>query len=115
MTTAKKKTVKKSAKTVTISKLNDKLAETLAKVAEQEPAEITPQPKPLTGSDKQAFMLHFLLCEGGSILKEIAEALGWKENSLRGAMSLYAKNHKEYALRSEKVQGTHIYYLTKAA
>lgn len=27
----------------------------------------------------------------GAALKEMAEALGWKENSIRGAMSAYAK------------------------
>ena len=66
----------------------------LTPVAEEPIAE-TPveQPKPveLTGSDKLTFMVHLLSRPEGATLKEMAEALGWKENSVRGAMSLYAK------------------------
>ena len=88
----------------------------LTPVAEEPIAE-TPveQPKPveLTGSDKLTFMVHFLCRPEGATLKEMAEALGWKENSVRGAMSLYAKNHPEYTHSSEKVDGVRYYRLTK--
>lgn len=88
----------------------------LTPVAEEPIAE-TPveQPKPveLTGSDKLTFMVHLLGRSEGATLKEIAEALGWKENSVRGAMSLYAKNHPEYTHSSEKVDGVRTYRLTK--
>ena len=88
----------------------------LTPVAE-EPITETPveQPKPveLTGSDKLTFMVHLLSRPEGSTLKEMAEALGWKENSVRGAMSLYAKNHTEYTHSSEKVDGVRTYRLTK--
>ena len=43
-------------------------------------------------------------------LKEMAEALGWKENSIRGAMSLYAKKTK-VTIASEKKDGVRTYYL----
>ncbi len=72
-----------------------------------------PKPVPLTGSDKLTFMVHFLSRPEGATLKEMAEALGWKENSVRGAMSLYAKNHPEYTHSSEKVDGVRTYRLTK--
>ena len=109
------KTTKKSTNSITLNELNNKLTETLAKAIEQEAAEVKPQPVPLTNCDKTAFMVHFLLREDGCTLKELAEALDWKENSVRGAMSLYAKKHKEYTLTSDKSQGTRIYRLTKAA
>ncbi|MBQ9035704.1 MAG: DUF3489 domain-containing protein [Alphaproteobacteria bacterium] len=88
----------------------------LTPVAEEPIAE-TPveQPKPveLTGSDKLTFMVHLLSRPEGATLKEMAEALGWKENSVHGAMSLYAKNHPEYTHSSEKVDGVRTYRLTK--
>jgi len=101
------KTTKKSNNNITSNELN--------KPAETENTAVELQPVPLTSSDKTAFMVHFLLREDGCTLKELAEALGWKENSVRGAMSLYAKKHKEYTLTSDKSQGTRIYRLTKAA
>lgn len=79
---------------------------------EIEPVE-QPKPVELTGSDKLTFMVHLLSRPEGATLKEMAEALGWKENSVRGAMSLYAKNHPEYTHSSEKVDGVRTYRLTK--
>ena len=85
----------------------------LTAVAE-EPITETPveQPKPveLTGSDKLTFMVHLLSRPEGATLKEMAEALGWKENSVRGAMSLYAKKTKA-TIASEKKDGVRTYYL----
>ena len=120
MTTKKKGSKAKSKntakKTISTKKLGEVLTETLNKVAEEPIAE-TPveQPKPveLTGSDKLTFMVHLLSRPEGATLKEMAEALGWKENSVRGAMSLYAKNHTEYTHSSEKVDGVRTYRLTK--
>ena len=43
-------------------------------------------------------------------LKEMAEALGWKENSIRGAMSAYAKKTGG-TIASEKKDGIRTYYL----
>jgi hypothetical protein len=120
MTTKKKGSKAKSKntakKTISTKKLEEVLTETLNQVAEEPIAE-TPveQPKPveLTGSDKLTFMVHLLSRPEGATLKEMAEALGWKENSVRGAMSLYAKNHPEYTHSSEKVDGVRYYRLTK--
>lgn len=120
MTTKKKSSKAKSKntakKTISTKKLSEILTETLNQVAE-EPIIETPveQPKPveLTGSDKLTFMVHLLSRPEGATLKEMAEALGWKENSVRGAMSLYAKSHPEYTHSSEKVDGVRTYRLTK--
>ena len=113
---SKAKSKNTAKKTITTKKLGEVLTETLNKVAEEPIAE-TPveQQKPveLTGSDKLIFMVHLLSRPEGATLKEMAEALGWKENSVRGAMSLYAKNHPEYTHSSEKVDGVRTYRLTK--
>ena len=123
---SKAKSKNTAKKTITTKKLGEVLTETRNQVAE-EPITETPvaeeqiveapveQPKPveLTGSDKLTFMVHLLSRPEGATLKEMAEALGWKENSVRGAMSLYAKNHPEYTHSSEKVDGVRTYRLTK--
>ncbi|MDO4162625.1 MAG: DUF3489 domain-containing protein [Pseudomonadota bacterium] len=46
----------------------------------------------------------------GATLKEMAEALGWKENSIRGAMSAYAKKTGG-TIASEKKADIRTYYL----
>lgn len=119
MTTQKKKTVaktttKKSTSSITDKELGNILTETLAKVAEPEPTIAQPQPVKIDGRDKTAFMVVMLSRPEGATLKEMAEALGWKENSIRGAMSLYAKKTKA-TIASEKKDGVRTYYLkTKA-
>lgn len=86
------------------------LTETLAKVAEPEPTIAQPQPVKIDCRDKTAFMVVMLGRPEGATLKEMAEALGWKENSIRGAMSLYAKKTKT-TIASEKKDGVRTYYL----
>ena len=115
MTTQKKKpvaktTTKKSTSSITDKELGNILTETLAKVAEPEPTATQPQPVKIDGRDKTAFMVVMLSRPEGATLKEMAEALGWKENSIRGAMSLYAKKTKA-TIASEKKDGVRIYYL----
>ena len=115
MTTQKKKpvaktTTKKSTSSITDKELGNILTETLAKVAEPEPAIAQPQPVKIDGRDKTAFMVVMLSRPEGATLKEMAEALGWKENSIRGAMSLYAKKTKA-TIVSEKKDGVRTYYL----
>lgn len=115
MATPKKKSSKAKSKntakkTITDKKLGEVLTETLNETVE--PVE-QPKPVELTGSDKLTFMVHLLSRPEGTTLKEMAEALGWKENSVRGAMSLYVKNHPEYTHSSEKVDGVRTYRLTK--
>ena len=46
----------------------------------------------------------------GATLKEMADALGWKENSIRGAMSAYAKKTGR-TITSEKKADIRTYYL----
>ena len=115
MTTQKKKpvaktTTKKSTSSITDKKLGNILTETLAKVAEPEPAIAQPQPVKIDGRDKTAFMVVMLSRPEGATLKEMAEALGWKENSIRGAMSVYAKKTGG-TINSEKKDGVRTYYL----
>ena len=110
---SKTKSKDTAKKAITDKKLGEILTETLAKVAEPEPTVAQPQPVKIDGHDKTAFMVVMLSRPEGATLKEMAEALGWKENSVRGAMSLYAKNHPEYTHSSEKVDGVRTYRLTK--
>ena len=115
MTTQKKKTVaktttKKSTSSITDKELGNILTETLAKVAEPEPTIAQPQPVKIDGRDKTAFMVVMLSRPEGATLKEMAEALGWKENSIRGAMSVYAKKTGG-TINSEKKDGVRTYYL----
>ena len=115
MTTQKKSsktkvTTKKTTSSITVKELGNVLTETLAKVTEPEPAVTQPQPVEIDGRDKTAFMVVMLSRPEGATLKEMAEALGWKENSIRGAMSLYAKKTKA-TIASEKKDGVRTYYL----
>lgn len=115
MTIQKKKpvaktTTKKSTSGITVKELNNVLTEILAKVAESEQAVAQPQPAKIDCRDKIAFMVVMLSRPEGATLKEMAEALGWKENSIRGAMSAYAKKTKA-TIVSEKKDGVRTYYL----
>lgn len=63
--------------------------------------------------NKTKLMVELLSAENGSSLKELAAKLNWLENSVRGAMSLYAKKHPEYKLVSKNIDGARYYCLTK--
>lgn len=63
--------------------------------------------------NKTKLMVELLSAENGSSLKELASKLNWLENSVRGAMSTYVKNHPEHKLVSENVDGARYYRLTK--
>ena len=132
MTTKKKNSQAKSKntakKTISTKKLEEVLTETLNQVSEEPIAEqvietpiensepivetLTEPVKPAKQS-KISRMVELLQTSQGIPLKELAEKLSWLENSVRGAMSLYAKNHPEYALVTEKVDGVRTYRLTK--
>lgn len=115
--TTKKKGSKAKSKNTAKKQILTPVEQPIAETPVEQPIAEAPveQPKPveLTGSDKLTFMVHLLSRPEGATLKEMAEALGWKENSVRGAMSLYAKNHPEYTHSSEKVDGVRTYRLTK--
>lgn len=132
MTTKKKGSKAKSKntakKTITTKKLGEVLTETLNQVAEEpiaeqvietsveniEPLVETPtEPVKPAKQSKISRMVELLQTPQGIPLKELAEKLSWLENSVRGAMSLYAKNHPEHALVTEKVDGVRTYRLTK--
>lgn len=68
------------------------------------------EPVALDHRDKTAFMVVMLSRPEGATLKEMAEALGWKENSIRGAMSAYTKKTGG-TIASEKKDGIRTYYL----
>ena len=114
MTTQKKNskaktTTKKSTSSITYKELGNILTDTLNKVAAE--TETKPEPaKELSNRGKLALMVMMLSRPEGATLKEMAEQLGWKENSIRGAMSLYAKNEKK-TIASEKKDGVRTYYL----
>lgn len=83
-------------------------------VENSEPMVKTPtEPVKPAKQSKISRMVELLQTPQGIPLKELAEKLSWLENSVRGAMSLYAKNHPEYALVTEKVEGVRTYRLTQ--
>lgn len=115
MTTPKRKNSKavnkKSApkkRIVTAQEFDAKIDTVLEKVDEIN--NLLPQPVELNSMDKTAFMVNMLSRSEGATLKEMAEALGWKENSIRGAMSAYAKKTGG-TINSEKTDGVRTYYL----
>lgn len=62
--------------------------------------------------NKTQAMLELLTRENGATLEELATTTGWLVNSVRGALSAYAKKHPEYSLISEKMQGVRTYRLS---
>lgn len=120
MTTKKKSSKVKSKNTakkqiltpVAEEPIAEQVIETSVENSEQMAKTPTEQVKPAKQS-KISRMVELLQTPQGIPLKELAEKLSWLENSVRGAMSLYAKNHPEYALVTEKVEGVRTYRLTK--
>lgn len=104
---------KKPASKSTVKHPGNKLNKN-QKLVEPEVTVNQPQPMALDHRDKTAFMVVMLSRPEGATLKEMAEALGWKENSIRGAISLYAKNTKQ-TVTSEKKDGVRTYYLKSNA
>ena len=120
MTTKKKNSQAKSKNTAKKQILTPVAEEPIAEqvietsVENSEPmAKIPTEPVKPEKQSKISRMVELLQTPQGIPLKELAEKLSWLENSVRGAMSLYAKNHPEYALVTEKVDGVRTYRLTK--
>ena len=120
MTTKKKGSKAKSKNTAKKQILTPVAEEPIAEqvietsVENSEPMAKTPtEPVKPAKQSKISRMVELLQTPQGIPLKELAEKLSWLENSVRGAMSLYAKNHPEYALVTEKVDGVRTYRLTK--
>ncbi|MCI7486741.1 MAG: DUF3489 domain-containing protein [Alphaproteobacteria bacterium] len=120
MTTKKKNSQAKSKNTAKKQILTPVAEEPIAEqvietsVENSEPMAKTPtEPVKPEKQSKISRMVELLQTPQGIPLKELAEKLSWLENSVRGAMSLYAKNHPEYALVTEKVDGVRTYRLTQ--
>ena len=120
MTTKKKSSKAKSKNTAKKQILTSVAEEPIAEqvietsVENSEPMAKTPtEPVTPAKQSKISRMVELLQTPQGIPLKELAEKLSWLENSVRGAMSLYAKNHPEYALVTEKVDGVRTYRLTQ--
>ena len=120
MTTKKKSSKAKSKNTAKKQILTPVAEKPIAKqvietsVENSEPMAKTPtEPVKPAKQSKISRMVELLQTPQGIPLKELAEKLSWLENSVRGAMSLYAKNHPEYALVTQKVDGVRTYRLTQ--
>ena len=105
MTTQKKK--QPTSQVITDKELGNKLTEALATLSEEDTRTV----KNLSVHYKNAMMVIMLSRPEGATLKEIATQLNWKENSVRGAMSLFVKKQTDVKLTSEKKDGIRTYYL----
>ena len=95
---------------MTTQKKSSRAKATTKKSISKAKVEIKIEPVALDHRDKIAFMVVMLSRLEGATLKEMAEALGWKENSIRGAMSAYAKKTGG-TIASEKKTDIRTYYL----
>lgn len=95
---------------MTTQKKSPRAEVTTKKSTSKAKVEIKIEPVALDHRDKTAFMVVMLSRPEGATLKEMAEALGWKENSIRGAMSAYAKKTGG-TIASEKKADIRTYYL----
>lgn len=95
---------------MTTQKKGSKAKASTKKSTSKAKVEIKVEPVALDHRDKTAFMVVMLSRPEGATLKEMAEALGWKENSIRGAMSTYAKKTGG-TISSEKKADIRTYYL----
>ena len=95
---------------MTTQKKSSRAKATTKKSVSKAKVEIKIEPVALDHRDKTAFMVVVLSRPEGATLKEMAEALGWKENSIRGAMSAYAKKTGG-TIASEKKADIRTYHL----
>lgn len=110
MTTQKNKTKAKATEVITFEDLDNKLTQTLNDITSPE-TDI----KNTSKQFKTAMMAVMLTREEGVTLKELADELGWKENSVRGAMSVLASKQVGATLTSEKKDGVRRYRLIAIA
>lgn len=95
---------------MTTQKKSSRSKATTKKSASKVKVEVKVEPVALDHCDKTSFMVVMLSRPEGATLKEMAEALGWKENSIRGAMSAYAKKTGG-TIASEKKADIRTYHL----
>ena len=94
---------------MTTQKKSSRAKATTKKSTSKAKVEIKIEQVALDHRDKTAFMVVMLRRPEGATLKEMAEALGGKENSIRGAMSAYAKKTGG-TIASEKKADIRTYY-----
>ena len=110
MTTQKNKTNSKATEVITFEDLGNTLSQKLNELTSQD-ADI----KNTSKQFKTALMAVMLSREEGVSIKELADKLGWKENSVRGAMSVLASKQVGATLTSEKKDGVRRYRLIAIA
>lgn len=111
MTTSKKKTTKSKSKAKKVETSTTPETTVIPDVIIEAKDSLETSVTPLK-VNKTEKMVELLTRENGATLEELAEATGWLVNSVRGALSAYAKKHKEYSLFSEKIQGVRTYRLS---
>jgi hypothetical protein len=82
--------------------------ESEAAIAEAAPAEAMnaePQAPKLRNGTKQALMIELLRRPEGATVEQIAEATGWRNHTVRGAMAGALKKKLGLAITSEKTEG----------
>ena len=109
MTTQKNK--QSTSQVITDKELGNKLTKALATLSEEDTRTV----KNLSVHYKNAMMVIMLSRPEGATLKEIATQLNWKENSVRGAMSLLVKKQTDVTLTSQKKDEVRTYYLKPKA
>ena len=109
MTTQKNK--QSTSQVITDKELGNKLTKALATLSEEDKKTV----RNLSVHYKNAMMVVMLSRSEGATLKEIATQLNWKENSVRGAMSLLVKKQTDVTLTSQKKDGVRTYYLKPKA
>lgn len=117
MATSKKKAGKsktKSKKTVTPKVAKTEVNQDIVEIPNVELVvqPIIPPVTDMLKTSKTEKLVMLLTRENGATLEELAEATGWLPNSVRGALSAYAKKHPEYSLISERWQGIRTYRLS---
>ncbi len=117
MATSKKKAGKsktKSKKTVTPKVAKTEVNQDIVEIPNVELVvqPIIPPVTDMLKTSKTEKLVMLLTRENGATLEELAEATGWLPNSVRGALSAYAKKHPEYSLISERRQGIRTYRLS---
>lgn len=110
MTTQKNKTNSKNTEVITFEDLGNTLTQKLNDMVSQ-----GTDIKNTSKQFKTALMAVMLSREEGVSIKELADKLGWKENSVRGAMSVLASKQVGATLTSEKKDGVRKYRLIAIA
>jgi hypothetical protein len=84
----------------------------IAEIAPVEAANAQPMAPKLRNGTKQALMIAMLRRPEGATVEQIAEATGWRNHTVRGAMAGALKKKLGLAITSEKTEGAaRIYHI----